>query len=633
MGLTESVSDVLRPRLLTIPDYQRGYAWEREHVDDFLDDLRLLQPGKSHYTGTIVLLGGGQPLVDDESNALAHADIVDGQQRLTTICLLLNELRRAFLSVGDDAAAHGLRRQFLVISKNGVPQNKLQVGSDARPVRDALLNDGPDVSPETLSAERLLMAARQMRSHVRTLVEGASDPVAVLRDLRDRIITGLHFTLYTLDQQAEVGVIFETLNDRGKPLTELEKVKNYLLFLAARLPAAQQAALAKRINDAWTLVYRLLLEVARVSPAGEDQFLRAHWLATVDPVPTKWAGTKSIKSRFPRDKYVESPDMLIVDIGNYVDSLARAARAFADSLRPDLQAFHSFGPTNAHAARALHDRLSRAGTVAVFQPLMIALRERWPNDGGAYVRIFDLCERFAVRTYVIGGYRADAGQTRLYRLAHEVYCGVRDSSMLEAALRKLVHEYANDSYVRQELLDTEYNWYRWPHLRFFLYEYEIHLLTGAMPDIGYGYFGKSKREKTVEHVLPQTATSRYWRQRFTKEQRRTYIHALGNLVLTRDNSSYSNKDFPDKRGSSGPSVSSSTCYAQAPLQQEQELALLDEWTPETILARQERLADWALERWSVDFSDLEDEGSVEPERDLAEDEPDEPNIELLVMPG
>lgn len=621
MGLTESVSDVLRPRLLTIPDYQRGYAWEQVHVGDFLDDLRLLQPGKNHYTGTIVLLGEGQPLVDDESNALARADVVDGQQRLTTICLLLNELRRAFAAVGEDAAAQGLRRQFLVISKNGVPQNKLQVGLDARPVWDALLHDGPEPSPETLSAERLLKAARQMRDHVTKLLEGATDPAAVLRDLRDRAITGLHFSLYTIDQPADVGVIFETLNDRGKLLTELEKVKNYLLFLAARLPAGQQAALAKRINDAWTVIYRLLLEVARVSPAGEDQFLRAHWLAAVDPVPGNWSGTKSIKAWFPRDKYADNPEALFAEVGNYVDSLSRAARAYADSIRTDLNAFHSYGPPHAQAALRLHDRLLRARTVAVFQPLMIAMRERWPSDGAAYTRILDLCERFAVRTYVIGGYRADAGQTRLYRLAHEVYSGTRDVAALDAALRKLVYEYASDSYLRQSLLDTEFNWYRWSHLRFFLFEYELHLLNGASPDIGYSYFGKSKREKTVEHVLPQTAKSPYWTKRFTNEQRRAYTNTLGNLVLTRDNSSYSNKDFPYKRGAAGPGIPNVTCYAQAPLQQEQELAQLAEWVPDAILARQERLAAWALKRWAVDTSDLGYEDSNGPDPGPGDDEP------------
>jgi hypothetical protein len=627
MSLTESTTDVLRPRLLTIPDYQRGYAWEHDQVQDFLDDLRLLEPGKTHYTGTVVLLGGGEQVVDDELNALVRADVVDGQQRLTTICLLLNELRRSLESAGEMARATGLRRQFLLISKDGVLRHKLRVGSDSLAIWTALLNDEQIGAPETLSGKRLFSAAMQIRKYVDSLVSAASNPVDCLVALTNLVVTGLQFTLYTLDQQAEVGVIFETLNDRGKPLTELEKAKNYFLFLAARLPTGQQQALADRINTAWSAIYRLLLETAMVSPAGEDQFLRAHWLAAVDPVPTRWKGIKSLKVRFARDNYVADRDLLISEVGDYVDSLARAARAYADSLRLDLQAFADFGVLAATARRASIE-LSRAGTVAVFQPLMIALRERSPHDGDTYLKILDLCQRFAVRTYLIGGFRADAAQTRLYRLAHEVYSGVRSPAAVGRPLRRLVMEYANDAYVLRSLLDTQSNWYRWGALKFFLYEYEIHLLRGATPDISYSFFDRSKREKTIEHVLPQTAISNYWTERFTNEQMRHFTHALGNLVLTRDNSAYSNKDFPDKRGAAGAGIPEQTCYAQAPLAQEQELAHLADWTPKEVISRQDRLANWALQRWAVDFSDL-DQSYIEEED--VEDDVAAPEPEVLTV--
>jgi hypothetical protein len=620
--VTQSTTEVLRPRLLKVPDYQRGYAWEHEHVQDFLDDIELLEPDKEHYTGTIVLLASSDLVVDDESNALGCAEVVDGQQRLTTICLLLNEIRRALSALGEGQAAQGLTRQFLLISKDGVPQDKLQVGSDALPVWTGLMRDEPIAHPETLSGLRLLNAAEQIRTHICGLTTRATDPVAALIQLRNVVITKLRFTVHTLDHQAEVGVIFETLNDRGKPLTELEKAKNYLLFLSARLPAGPQQALTSRINKAWAKIYRLLLEVAMVSPAGEDQFLRAHWLAAIDPQPTRWNGTKSLKKRFPRERYVGASDQLVQEIGQYVDSLARAAQTYADCLRPDVHALAAFG-SEAAAARGLHHDLTRAGTVAAFLPLFIALRERHPADGETYLTIVDLCLRFAVRTYLLGGYRADAGHTRLYRLAHEVYRGERDTPALSQALRQLTLDYASDSYVRESLMETEYNWYRWGALKYFLYEYELYLLKGAKPDLEYAFFAKAKREKTIEHVLPQKATSAYWRQRFTKDQRRSLLHALGNLVLTRDNSSYSNKDFPDKRGAAGPGVPKATCYAQAHLAQEQELATLQDWGPTQIVDRQRKLANWAIQHWAVDFSGLDldsaEEEIPEPEGTLVEE--------------
>lgn len=609
MDLTKTVADVLVPRILRIPDYQRGYSWQREHVQDFLDDLRLLEDGQRHYTGTLVLLGSTSPVVDDHFNALAMADVVDGQQRLTTVALLIDALSRAIAASGDEQAATGLHRQFLATSKGGAPLLKLQVQSDAKDVWQSLIGGKPIDVPTTVAGKRLLDASRQIREHVDALV-AAEGPDAA-RALSEKVITKLQFTLYELDSQAEVGVVFETLNDRGKPLTELEKVKNYLLFLAARLEEKQREALAQRINDAWSSIYHLLLEVAAVSSAGEDQFLRAHWLATEDPVPVRWRGTKSVKERYARERYLAHPDLLIEEVGAYVGSLRRAARSYADSLRPDVQAFAEFGALAAKA-RTIHARLSRAGTVAAFQPLMIAMREVAPTRGDAYVEALELCLRYAVRTYLIAGYRADAGQTRLYRLANDLVTEHIQVDGVAEALRRLVHDYGSDDVVRKRLLDTDGNWYRWGGLSFFLYEYETSLLKGAKFDVDYAYFENAKREKTVEHVLPQTASSPYWTSRFDASQRDRLTHALGNLVLTLDNSSYSNKDFPLKRGAAGPGEPHRACYAQAPLRQEQELASLDDWGPSEILDRQQRLAEWALSWWAVDVPHF---GSAETVQD------------------
>ncbi len=237
---------------------------------------------------------------------------------------------------------------------------------------------------------------------------------------------------------------------------------------------------------------------------------------------------------------------------------------------------------------------------------MIALRERHPSDGDTYLGILDLCERFAVRTYLIVRYRSDSAATRLYRLAYGYYQGEISAEELGLMLRMLCQDYASDSRVRQSLLDTERNWYRWKALKFFLYEYEISLLHGNKPTIEYSYFLKERSEKTIEHILPQAATSSlYWTRQFSDVLMKQLTNALGNLVLTRDNGHYSNKDFPDKRGSAGPGIAQAYCYAQAHLAQEQELAKLTDWTPQQVTDRQTRLADWALTRWDIDFFGLD----------------------------
>ena len=85
--------------------------------------------------------------------------------------------------------------------------------------------------------------------------------------------------------------------------------------------------------------------------------------------------------------------------------------------------------------------------------------------------------------------------------------------------------------------------------------------------------------------------------RFSEEERARPTHQVGNLNLTEDNSCLGRKPFPQKKGRLG----QSRCYANSNLKIERQLAELDDWTPEEIVMRQKRLAEWALQRWQVEL--------------------------------
>nr|WP_147135673.1 DUF262 domain-containing protein [Nocardia ninae] len=81
-------------RAFSVPDYQRGYAWDSQQRTEFLEDLEILGPNREHFTGLVVLHDQGDKL-DSEGKSYRVYDVVDGQQRLTTIVLLLDAVRRA----------------------------------------------------------------------------------------------------------------------------------------------------------------------------------------------------------------------------------------------------------------------------------------------------------------------------------------------------------------------------------------------------------------------------------------------------------------------------------------------------------------------------------------------------------
>src|SRR5438105_2034799 len=118
MSDTLSVEQLFAGRLFHVPDYQRGYAWESQQRTEFLEDLDVLASGREHYTGTIVLheVDPGDSRLDSEGRSYGVVDVVDGQQRLATIVLLLDAIRRAFGSLEDDASktlAEGIKRTYI----------------------------------------------------------------------------------------------------------------------------------------------------------------------------------------------------------------------------------------------------------------------------------------------------------------------------------------------------------------------------------------------------------------------------------------------------------------------------------------------------------------------------------------
>src|SRR4051812_36091796 len=81
MDHLQSLHQIFSNRLLFIPDYQRGYAWTKDHQEDLWEDLEALAPGQQHFTGTLVLHRRGSGEVQDEDGQpLAEWDVVDGQQ-------------------------------------------------------------------------------------------------------------------------------------------------------------------------------------------------------------------------------------------------------------------------------------------------------------------------------------------------------------------------------------------------------------------------------------------------------------------------------------------------------------------------------------------------------------------------
>jgi len=262
--------------------------------------------------------------------------------------------------------------------------------------------------------------------------------------------------------------------------------------------------------------------------------------------------------------------------------------------------YQAIEPSQAQEVRRISTSLMRTGSIANFRPLLLAARLKYPNDASLYRRLLTLCEIYAARVYVIGGLRSNTGQSSLFRAARELFEGSPPEA-IESSIADSIRRYASDESVRAAL-DSRVEWYYRNGHKYVLYEYELGIVrsAGEVPPFGDLSNGGSK---TTEHILPQNPSegSAWWAD-FDRDTHRILVNSIGNLVLTRDNSSYSNKEYAAKRGV--PLQESPRCYfSSSALARERELAQrFDHWTPETIEKRRQMIVVWALDRWSLSGS-------------------------------
>ena len=626
---TLSLQDLFHDRVFRVPSYQRGYAWEKQQVGEFLDDLALLDSSRRHYTGTIVLYQPthARKVEDNEGTHYVEVDVVDGQQRLTTIVLLLNEISQALTKYpGSNSLARGIRKKYVGVSDiDGQPLHKLSLNEDIDFFfKSNVLPETPKghAGPAVASGQRLFDAKNQISDYLNEAEGDHANREMWLRLLHSKVTNRLQFSLYEVEEEAEVGVIFEVMNDRGKQLTDLEKVKNYLLYAASALSVTPEnkGKLTKSVNQAWADILKQLMAAELGSPASEDQLLRAHWLMEYDSQPRNWQGSKSIRGKFDLRKRCH--DELLEELHVYVQGLRNSCVSFCDALRPNRgRAFELFPDTARDEVILWSEKVTRIGTTATFLPLLMAVRKNWPADAEGYLEILKLCETFAFRVYRVARYYASYRQPAMLHLAYRVAHGQMG---FPEVVRKIKSDYGSrqsrEAFDEFTNPDSPRSLYGWTGLRYFLYEYESYLALaqGGSPKV---HWSATDGADSIEHILPQYIGDQpYWQGRFDEDSHEDFMHDIGNLTLTKGNSFLSNKPFPDKRGDKS---AQQYCYEKSLLLEEREIAAKwDDWTVTTIGERRAMLLRWAKERWRVDFSNIT--GDMYDPDDESGDEGDAP---------
>ena len=585
-------------RLFDIPVYQRNYAWEEKNLEDLWEDLYYLDASKQHYFGTVLLKHSGQTRDLDLFKKFDRYDVIDGQQRLTTVLILLREIISQLKSIDDQQlrrAAVDLEEQYLV---QGVHYKLNPLGNDGDFFQKYIMGDMSAPDPDALSQERLMGAKKFFKNKLNGEKERLSPDefIDFLIQLKQKI-DDLQLIRYDVDSESDAIRIFETVNDRGRPLSNLEKTKSFLMH-TSYLGMQNESLIAgrlKELNNYFSDIYSHFDDVSDTGHfdrlrLGPDDIQRYHYINAISTVERETRNPLDNLKRRIRDKLRANQDECVQYALDYTKDLEQAFFAVKDII--DTYEKYDGDLSTRIGKIFIIERLGR-----IFQ-ILIASWLRFRRDTDKMTAILSLIEAFVIRVYVVSRYADGTGEGSLNRLAYRVHSQELSYEELIEELQRVIRHYSDDQRF-EEALRSEgfYRLLSARNIKYLLTEYEIRLRKVAKENLtlAQSEILSNGNKWQVEHVWPQRPANADEMSEDLTLQHQQHVHKLGNLTITAWNASLSNKPFEKKR-EGDPDI---PAYEHSDLRIQRDLRYCCEWTPETIRAREDKIVEWALKRWRV----------------------------------
>jgi hypothetical protein len=512
--------------------------------------------------------------------------VVDGQQRLTTVLILLDVLGAA-----DASVRTALNEANLIHLPSDRPR-LLPQGQDAEFFRDYVLGS-TSLDADTPSQARLESARNYLETQVEELA-GEVSPVT----LANRLRYDFQLNVVEVDDDSEAASIFESINDRGKPLSSLEKTKSFLMYMQNRAGGGQ--ALRNRINERFGGIYRDLHVLenghSRAKEFFEDSVQQFHWglydgYDSDEYFDSLGTLKKRLHEHYRDGEYDETK--LIID--EYTEGLREAAKAFASVFRPSRK--------SGQLRRRLF-RLLELGRLANILPVLLASELRFGSDSNDFADIVAACETLVFRMYAIDRRRSDTGQGKLVRLAHDIHTNT--SFTVEDTIRRLesiTRDYTDDARFERALRSPDfYTSVASRDIRYLFFHYGQALEAEDREFVQRDLEQILSSDFQVEHVLAQALEDAYIPEDL-RDDYEDHVHRLGNLTVASRywNSTYGAIPFEEKKHvPNAEDANRQKAYSNSMLKVQKVLADIKTFDKDAIDGRESEIIEFALEEWSLD---------------------------------
>jgi len=549
-----NIENLLAANFLIIPRFQRPYSWDDENIEEFWNDV-CKNDDDDYFIGSMVIYKNGRQ----------QFGVVDGQQRLTTITILLCAIRDMMAHVGADSLATGLHNLIERADRDNVRRYVLKTESSFPYLQDEIQRFGdPEIRKQPgVEESRIQVAYDYFNNQIETDCskwhkEDNEQTVSYLKSLRDKVLL-LKIISVELDNEDDAYVIFETLNTRGKDLALTDLLKNHFSKLIK----------GKSDVDFVKLKWNEMLSTLQGSPIAieTDVFLVHSW-ASKYAATTQQKAFKGFKQEIKKDN----------------------AKTHLNDFVADSKFYRSIFDPNPFWLKEHYDVKSALIALNIFrvtQPTPAVLSLVRSFRGGKIKlsglrRALTAIEDFHFIFTAITSSRSSGGISAMYSSFGRHLYESKDSNEAGNAINTLIEKLVEK---RPSFDEFTASWMQIGYSTKLSKQSALarYILTRLSKHLGLS-FSDDYDLLTVEHIHPQSSDQDPWSPESVAQ--------LGNIMFL---SKIQNGDLADQ-----PFEKKIARYREWPSSVQESVGIRDEWTPQDADQRGRELADVAYKSvWTV----------------------------------
>lgn len=512
----KDIDELFSGKVFKVPDYQRLYSWEKENWEDFWNDIKEgLETNTIHYWGTITLRATNEIKYCGETETYFNVyEVVDGQQRLTTMYLFILAL--------SNAGKEALKRKYIKCGD----VYRLELGGPNKKFLKDLVN-GNDPKPDIKSNKQLKECLEYFKNQIKEFIKIGGN-VDDLSKYLQKITFSLEFVVQ--DEMLAIKA-FESLNDRGKPLTLLDKTKSYLMFISARYLNNKLNNRIQEIFGRIFLNYDIIKEIGEkeeIDYIKSERFKEDELLRFFYHYFSYYAIKKYNLYNLPNKSIAYNYDITAEGVfesflkdscnslKNNNEVLEEFALDFLENFDKFISSFKRLIEKVSYDCR-YRKLFSFLGLNTRVYPLIISLETERILDA----ELLNLIEVLDLRVYKI---RGTDPRARLYK---DVIAKIKQKpnpENVKAGIREFIKQFMPDPEFQHYLNG---GLYKNPGTKYILWEYEKYLEPETNECDAELY-----KKCQVEHILPQRPTFAFPGYGFESEEDYiSYVNKLGNLCL------------------------------------------------------------------------------------------------------